>query len=123
MKRIFEYLLRALPKKASSGGVAEWHLQVRYESVDRVLARKMCRRLKQKARGVWKLRVMPLQEKTPTDVIGVLTGMDGTRQVCREVWRTQESNGGRKKLLIEMIQTRVSAPFLLVLYSILQVTA
>lgn len=104
MRQIFEYLLRILLPNTSLDAFVEWNFQVRYEKVDEVLAWKICRNLKRKVKGGLKLQVMPLQEKTATDVIGVLMGTDGTRQVCREVWRTQELSDGRKKLLIEKIQ-------------------
>ena len=105
MRRVYERLLRILLPKTSSGEFVEWTLRVRYGKVDEVLAWMMCRTLKRKAREGWRVRVVPLQEETSTDVIGVLEGTDGTRQVCREVWRTRELNDGRKKLVFETTRT------------------
>ena len=104
MRPILESLSRILLGYFPLERTFEWTFQVRYESVDEVLAWKMCRRLRRKVKEGWILKVTPLREKTPTDVIGVLTGTDGTRLVCREVWRTRELGGGRKKLAIETIQ-------------------
>lgn len=104
MKPIFEHLLRILLGCPAWEQASVWTFRVRYETVDEVLAWKMCRRLRRKVKRGWRLTMTPLKEETSSDVIGVLTELDGTLPIYREVWRIQELNDGRKKLLIETIQ-------------------